>query len=169
VDPERGYPVPWFVAWVDGKPEFRTADARKFREAVAVRKCWVCGETMGRHMAFVIGPMCSINRVSADPPSHRDCAEFSVKACPFLTKPQMVRRENDLPEGVQEAAGCMLAHNPGVSAIWVTKAFHLIADGKGGMLFNFHDPESVSWWREGRLANRVECSIFRTKDVAQCG
>jgi hypothetical protein len=20
---ERGYPVPWFVAWIDGKPEFR--------------------------------------------------------------------------------------------------------------------------------------------------
>ena len=27
---ERGYPVPWFVAWIDGKPEFRCADPAKF-------------------------------------------------------------------------------------------------------------------------------------------
>jgi hypothetical protein len=26
----RGYPVPWFVAWIDGKPEFRCADGEKW-------------------------------------------------------------------------------------------------------------------------------------------
>jgi hypothetical protein len=27
---ERGYPVPWFVAWENGKPEFRAMDPLKF-------------------------------------------------------------------------------------------------------------------------------------------
>ena len=31
---ERGYPVPWFVAWRDGKPEFR---AMEFLYRVRVR------------------------------------------------------------------------------------------------------------------------------------
>src|SRR5262245_54991717 len=97
IDPERGYPVPWFVAWHDGKPEFRTADGRKFRQAIRDRLCWVCGQPLGRHLVFVIGPMCTVNRVTVEPPCHLDCAEFSVRACPFLSKPQMTRRENDLP------------------------------------------------------------------------
>lgn len=156
VDPERQYPIPWFVAWVDGKPEFRVADAEKFALAVRQRLCWVCGETLGRNMAFVIGPMCSINRISGDPPSHLDCAEFSVKACPFLTKPQMVRRENELPDGVVDAAGCMLPHNPGATLIWVTRGYSLVPDHKGGRLFGIGDPESVSWWKEGRKATRDE-------------
>src|SRR2546426_12752289 len=50
----RGYPVPWFVAWIDGPdgpetvPEFRAMDGRKFRAAVKQRLCWVCGEPLGR-------------------------------------------------------------------------------------------------------------------------
>lgn len=157
VDPERGYPVPWFVAWVDGQPEFRVADADKFRQAVRERRCWVCGEPMGRFVAFVIGPMCSVNRISGDPPSHRECAEFSVRACPFLTKPRMERREGGLPDGVVDAAGHSLPHNPGVSLVWITRDFRLVDDGKGGKLFGLGEPTAVSWWREGRAASRDEC------------
>jgi len=42
----RGYPVPWFVGWVDGPdgpetvPEFRAADARKFVRAIKEKLCW---------------------------------------------------------------------------------------------------------------------------------
>ena len=34
-----------------------------------------------------------MNRTSAEPPSHRDCAEFAVKACPFLTQRELTRRK----------------------------------------------------------------------------
>ena len=45
--------------------------------------CFLCGEPLGRFAAFVIGPMgSSINRVSSEPPAHRDCAEYAVRACP---------------------------------------------------------------------------------------
>jgi len=36
---ERGYPVPWFVAWIGGKPEFRTVEAGKVIKAIRERRC----------------------------------------------------------------------------------------------------------------------------------
>lgn len=152
---ERGYPVPWFVAWIDGKPEFRVADGGKRVQALQENLCWVCGQKLGVFRSFVIGPMCSVNRISAEPPSHRECAEFSVKACPFLSKPHMVRRENNLPEGA-DCDGVMIARNPGCTAIWTTKSYRIVADGRGGLLLRIGDPTDVSWWAEGRSATRAE-------------
>ncbi len=100
--------------------------------------------------------MCSIIRISGDPPSHRECAEFSVKACPFLTKPQMCRREEGLPESKESPGGVALMHNPGSSLVWVTREFRVVSDGKGGALFNLGDPTDVSWWHEGRPATRAD-------------
>src|SRR5688500_69447 len=94
---ERGYPVPWFVSWLDGKPEFRVADASKFRLALRERRCWVCGERTKRRkdnwpdLTFVLGPMCTITRTTAEPPCHFECAEFSAMACPFLSMPKAKR------------------------------------------------------------------------------
>src|SRR6516164_3611940 len=87
---ERGYPVPWFVDWVDGKPEFRAMDGRKFRDAIKKRLCWVCGDRLGINLAFLAGPMCGINRTSAEPPSHYICAAWSARNCPFLNNPHAV-------------------------------------------------------------------------------
>jgi hypothetical protein len=109
---ERGYPVPWFVDWIDGKPEFRAMDGRKFDRCINEKLCWVCGERLKKHVAFVIGPMCTITRTSAEPPSHLDCAEWSVKACPFLSKPQMKRREDDLINNENTEAALVRANVP---------------------------------------------------------
>src|SRR5438046_1182517 len=95
----RGYPVPWFVAWVNGEPEFRAADGKKWALAVTKHYCWVCGQSLGRYQTFVLGPMCGINRTSAEPPCHLECARYSAKNCPFLSKPHMTRRENGLRDG----------------------------------------------------------------------
>jgi hypothetical protein len=151
--PVRKIPVPWFVAWPDGKPEFRMADGEKLTRAIRERLCWVCGEKLGRYLAFLIGPMCAINRISAEPPSHLECAEYSVVACPFLSKPQMSRRENDLPEGT--CAGVMIRRNPGVSLVWVTRDYSLVRDG-GGILFHVGELTSLSTWKEGRRATTDE-------------
>jgi hypothetical protein len=35
--------------------------------------------------SFVVGPMCGINRNSAEPPSHKECAQWSARNCPFLS------------------------------------------------------------------------------------
>jgi hypothetical protein len=157
---ERGYPVPWFVAWVeDGhgreRPEFRAMDARKWRQAVKLKLCWVCGQQLGRWLAFPIGPMCAVNRVTAEPPSHRECAEYSIRNCPFLSQPQMVRRTDGLPEEVGEV-GFMIKRNPGVVCLWITRGYELFDDGRGKPLITIGKPDTVTWWREGRPATRAE-------------
>ncbi len=159
---ERGYPVPWFVAWVDGKPEFRAMDTAKFIRAIKEKRCWVCGELLGAKFAFVIGPMCAVNRISSEPPSHLECAVFSAQGCPFLTKPHMVRRENDLaPEVRDNMAGVGLKRNPGVAMVWVTKSYKMIKvpkmNGHGmGYLLEIGGPLEVRCFAEGRTATREE-------------
>lgn len=158
----RGYPVPWFVAWVDGPdgpetvPEFRAMDRRKFRRAVKERRCWVCGDPLGRWLTFPIGPMCTITRSISEPPSHLECAQWSVRNCPFLANPAMVRNEKDIPADAQEAAGFGIKRNPGVMCLWVTREYELFDDGTGRAMITIGPPETVTWWCEGRAATRAE-------------
>jgi hypothetical protein len=147
---ERGFPVPWFVHWENDKPDFRVISPGKLAMAYRNGRCWICGGQLGVHRVAVIGPMCVVNRTTSEPPSHRDCAEFAAKACPFLTKPRMRRNENDLPEH-----GCVpgihLDRNPGCVALYETRSLKT----EGG-LFKLGDPTRVDWWAEGRQATREE-------------
>lgn len=157
---ERGYPVPFFVDYLDGKPEFRAMDGRKLVRCLKEKLCWVCGDPMGVNKSFLIGPMCAITRTTSEPSAHLDCAVWSARACPFLTKPQMVRREDDVSLKFNEnVAGFMVRRNPGVMCIWNTRSFTIFRSyaGGDGILFAVGDPDSVSWWREGRAATRQEC------------
>src|SRR6516162_8680773 len=121
---ERGYVVPWFVDWLDGKPEFRAMDLNKFVRAIKQRRCWVCGERLGVNMCFVAGPMCGINRTSSEPPSDLVCARWSARNCPFLANPRMVRREDEVSlDG--NAAGLMIKRNPGVAMLWITRSYEI--------------------------------------------
>lgn len=157
---ERGYPIPWFVAWPNGKPDFRVMDPQKLVAAHLQKLCWVCGQRLRGDKTFVIGPMCAVNRISSEPPSHLDCAEWSVKGCPFLSKPNMTRRQHDeLIKAGATAPGIAIERNPGVMLLWSTKSYERFEDGmgRGGKLFRLGDPVTVSWWREGRPATRQEC------------
>jgi hypothetical protein len=153
---ERGYPVPWFVAWIDGRPEFRCVTPGRVAQAIREGLCWVCGEPIKRdkRKTFVIGPMCAFNRVSAEPPNHRECAEYSATACPFLTRPKMHRRENALPEHSDDPT--MITRNPGVVCLWDTLSFQPIASSGRSVVFRIGDPVRVSWYSEGRTATRDE-------------
>jgi hypothetical protein len=66
--------------------------------------------------------MCAILRISGEPPSHRECAEFSARACPFLSRPDMVRREDRLPDAAKFNP-LMLERNPGVAMVWITLSY----------------------------------------------
>jgi hypothetical protein len=151
---DQGFPIPFFVPYVDGKPEFRGFDGEKLAICVRHKRCWLCGEPLGRFMVFTIGPMCSINKTSAEPPSHYDCAFYAVQACPFLTQPRMRRNEKDLPEN-EGAAGIMLKRNPGVTLLWVTRSYKPFKAGRG-VLFRVGDPQHVEFYAEGRKATHDE-------------
>jgi hypothetical protein len=151
----EGYPVPWFVPWLDGVPEFRAMDGEKFVAAVRRRLCWLCGQPLGKHLCFPIGPMCAVTRTTAEPPSHLSCAEYAVKVCPFLTQPRMRRNEKDMPEE-KYSPGEMIKRNPGVTVLWTTLGFNLFRDGDRGYLFSVGDPEHVEVYAEGRTATIEE-------------
>jgi hypothetical protein len=158
---ERGYVVPWFVAWNDGKPEFRAMDGNKFRRAIREKLCWVCGGRLGVNVCFVVGPMCGINRTSSEPPNHLECARWSARNCPFLSNPRMVRREDELihhGNTEEHVAGFGIQRNPGVAMLWITRSYEIFrVPGSGnGTLITMGEPERVEWWREGRAATRAE-------------
>lgn len=154
---KHGRPVPWFVHWADGQPDFRVIGAGRVPDAHRLRLCWVCGQARGSYMAFVVGPMCAVNGISSEPPSHRDCAVYSATACPFLITPTMCRREARLPEHV-DPPGVMLLRNPGVTLVWVTRSYELVPDHEGRALFSFagSPPTETLWFTRGRAADRVE-------------
>jgi hypothetical protein len=152
----RGYPVPWFVAWIDGVPDFRVADGKKMKIAIEQQKCWLCGQPMGRVAAFVIGAMCAINRVSSEPPCHRTCAIFAAMACPFLTRPHAKRRGAGLPEIAEPPpAGVAIMRNPGVALVWLTRTWKWYREGEG-VLWDVGEPMEALWFSEGGPATRAE-------------
>ena len=157
LDTFRGYPVPWFVEILpNGEPEFRAADGRKWRRAIRERLCWVCGQKLGANLVFVLGPMCGITRATSEPPVHLDCAVWSARNCPFLTKPHMIRRMDNLPEEIEAPPGEPIDRNPGVTLLWTTKSYSLFAVDDGRHLIRVGDPEAITCWAEGRTATEKE-------------
>jgi hypothetical protein len=156
---KRGYPVPYFVTYINGEPDFRIADQQKLALCVKLRKCWVCGNPLGTWETFVVGPMCSISRTTAEPPTHYECALFSVKACPFLILPKSRRNDANLPDGHVAPPGAFLTHNPGITAILSsTERFKLLQTpaGQRDYLFRMPIPERIEWWCSGRVATPAE-------------
>jgi hypothetical protein len=152
----KGFPIPYFAEEVNGERDFRVVSPVKMAHAVRNGICWVCGGRLGKFKAFVIGPMCGINRTISDPPSHRDCAIFSARNCPFLSSPLAKRRTDGLPENGQDAAGLGLKRNPGAVGVWITLSYRPFRPhaGNDGFLFRIGDPTEVLWFANGEPADR---------------
>jgi len=151
-----GYLQGWFMAvGSDGVPIPQAADAEKRLRAYRQNLCWCCGQKTGVYKAFVIGPMCMVNRITSEPASHLECAEYAVKVCPYLRNPNM-KRNPHLIEGKVPAPGVMIERNPGVSLIWVTRHAWAFKDHNGQTLFQLGDPENLKFYAEGRGASRAE-------------
>ena len=152
---EQGYPIPWFVPWDGDKPFTQASDPRKLRMAIQHDLCWCCGERLGGYKAFILGPMCVVNRITSEPPSHRDCAEYALQTCPFLINPRMRRNPVD-DDRKQNPGGVFIERNPGVAALWMTRGYRRFTPRGGGVLISVGDPTDVAWYREGRVATRAE-------------
>lgn len=156
----RGYPVPWFVPWnpeTDGW-DFRYQAAGKAEQAVEYGLCWTCGEPFtGTQAAYVVGPMCAVNRTSAEPPSHIECAVYAARACPFLARPKMIRPTvrdgHDPAAAVDDMPGHFLDRNPGVALVWITENPSYDPSIR---LFDLGDPVRVRWYAHSRKATREE-------------
>jgi hypothetical protein len=152
----RGFPVPWFVTkkTPEGHWDFVGIERSRMIEAIRFEKCWVSGQKLGKFKAFCIGPMCAINRTAGDPAVTKEIALWSVKVCPFMSRP-MARRADHSENTVDDKRvfdGVGIMRNPGVTAVWVTRN----SEYQRGRGFYLGDPDEVTWWREGREATRHE-------------
>ncbi len=148
----RGLPIPWFVRRpANGPIDFRVMDTNRHQQALKERRCWVCGEPLGKEMAFVGGPLSAAQRLYSDPPAHPDCAEFSAKACPFLAIPTAHRREANKPADLECIPG-QVATNPEVVGILITDGFEPLGRG----VTRANPAIRILWYHEGRQASRRE-------------
>lgn len=162
----RGYPIPWFVQHPADHPgespwyDFRVMNSDKLLAIIkGDRSCWICGTKLGRLSAYVIGPMCAVNRISSEPTSHVDCAIYAAVACPFLSNPRRSRQEGEhrpMPDGTKEPAGKAILRNPGVALVWTISGRPKAVSAPGGYLFNIGTPVEAQWYAHGREATRAE-------------
>jgi hypothetical protein len=133
----RGYPIPWFVNRpADSSIGFRVMDPKRFDHAARESRCWVCGDRLGKFIAFVGGPLSTAQRLYADPPMHVDCAEFSVKVCPFLAIPTAHRREVNKPGKCLENKW---GQNPEVTEVLVTTSYSMLP----GVVLLANEPRDI--------------------------
>lgn len=93
----RGYPIPYFVPFVNGKPDFRYQDPKKRSACLLYKKCAICGNRLfAADFWFICGPQGLKNEVHSDAPMHEACAEFSINVCPHLLFHKAERRSVDL-------------------------------------------------------------------------
>ena len=161
----RGYPVPYFVQWLkagqnaapddpQALPDFRIIDHRKMEHCFAANRCWICGDRLGVHRVFVIGPMCVVNRVTMEPPNHRDCAEFAATACPFMIRPRQKRNAKNMPAHAP-MPGIGIERNPGCMALYETAVFGRFGTPTGPLV-GLGKPTRIDWWAEGKPATRAQ-------------
>jgi hypothetical protein len=166
----RGFPIPWFVAWRDGEPQFPVIDAAKLRVAWTNELCWVCGDRLGTVRGWVMGPMSAIEGATPEPPSHYDCARFSVRHCPHLSTPK-AKPSTKHGEGAGYGARANVSKvRSGVTAIWMTRGRGAapFAAG-GGILFGLDGPERLEWYAAGGPASAWTSARQSPSSCPPCG
>lgn len=165
---DKGFPIPAFVAWLDSegkrylppgtfgaKRDFRIIDHQYMDRCYRFNRCWICNEPLGRHRVFAIGPMCLVNKTTMEPPSHRTCAEYAVRTCPFMLQPKMRRNMTGKIADHMAIPGVHLDRNPGAYCLYETGSYRRF-NAPGGILCSLGEPDKVEWVAEGRKATRAE-------------
>ena len=162
-----GFHVPYFVAWYRDKrhvderepgavPSFPTID--KDREALCRRRsyCWICGKKLGAFKAFVVGPLAALQRISSEPPSHRECAVYAVQVCPFMVGGHDMR-EDPIHEG-QDVIEEMSPKNEQLNVIWICRDYTLtpLDPSRGMFIYQMGDPVGVLVYHRGQPATLAQ-------------
>lgn len=150
----RGYPIPWNVQLdAAGRPDFRVIDQRKVAQAVRNRVCGLCGEPLGRHLAFIGGPLSHQSRFFTDPPMHKDCAQYALRVCPWLAAPNM-RYAEQLPQlaGVTTVVHTQMISDQRPERFFVatTRDYRLVRMPDGAVVLQAEPWEWSEWWRHGQ-------------------
>lgn len=149
----RGFPVPRFVEYIDGVPDFRVVNPAHLAACIRRDLCWICGGMLGGFKAFVVGPISCVSRVTSEPPSHKDCAVFAARNCPHLATPAAKRRGRDLPPSVG-APGMHIDRNPGLAVVWIARSYKVMQVQK--LIYMGEPAAPLEFYACGRTATRAE-------------
>lgn len=148
----RGYPIPAAVQVAsDGTPDFRVTDIERWCRLLSTKCCALCGEPLGRHLAFVGGPLSHTNRVFTDLPMHKDCATYALQVCPYIAAPNFRYAESvKVEEGVRLAVSQHVEDTRPVKFFLSTTKGCRPARLPDDTLVVVADPwESTEWWVHG--------------------
>ena len=148
----RGYPIPATVLiGQDGKPDFRVTDLQRWLRAVRLKHCALCDQPLGRHLAFVGGPLSHESRYFTDLPMHRACAEYALSVCPYLAAPTAFKYASKLPqhEGFETRMEAAVSpERPAIFFLGISRGYQVVKSEEG--LFVRASPwTEVQWWRHG--------------------
>lgn len=144
----RGYPIPYAVMYrSDGTPDFRAIDPEKWMRAARHRRCGICGDVLGAHLAFVGGPRSIENRLFTDLPMHRDCAIYALQVCPFLAAPSF-EYSRKLPEGTA-INNHVATDRPPLFGLGICRGFQLVRLPGNDIVIHAEPFENVEWWLNG--------------------
>jgi hypothetical protein len=97
---KRGYPIPYNVLRAgDGTPFYTVNDDRKAWRCIREGLCPICGERLGQWKWIAGGPRSAFDPGGCylDLPMHKDCIEFALQTCPYLSMPKYLGRV-DIPD-----------------------------------------------------------------------
>lgn len=92
-----------------GKADFRVLDMRRQILCIRNRQCGICGQLLGKFVAFIGGPQSGESHVFTDPGMHRQCAEFAASVCPFISRETAMYRDvNDTDRETLKRLGILV-------------------------------------------------------------
>lgn len=147
----RGYPIPVFAKIMpDGTPDFTVLNERGWFDNVIKKRCAICGTKMSGLFALVGGPGSMESRIFVDGPMHKDCAEYALKACPFLAAPKFqYMRTHPEVKGVKITVNPeMSTERPEKFGLGITSGYVLQRHGQG-VVVSAARWVSKTWWKNG--------------------
>jgi hypothetical protein len=150
---DRGLPVPHYIEWVDGEPDYSRVKPGWHAHARKNNLCWLCNEFLGVSKWFVLDDiMRCVSRTAADLPSHCACAEFAAKNYPCMTEPLIKRKRQHEPVPRDDRPPV-----PRVCCLWETKDYRVFPNPSNtSLLIDLGAPNRATFWCEGRAATHEE-------------
>jgi hypothetical protein len=151
----RGYPVFHTIQpdhYVAGEPaDFRTLHVDRHVEAGQKRLCAICGRPLPYWLWFLGGPMCLANRIFGDGPMHRDCMDYALQVCPYLTHATMeygIVKDPTFMDRVDDAITGdpnVITRRPERILLLRTRGYTLVMQTGGKPAFRVDAPVEVQW------------------------
>jgi hypothetical protein len=126
-----GQPIPYLLTQLATKAESPLGPDLALHAIYQQKRCWICGQQLGRYAAFMTDALTSVTRVCRTPPAHHDCAKHAAMV------------------------GLMQPRDLKVSLVWVTRTYDMQTTANGHV-FVVGDAEQTFWFTEGRTASRDE-------------